>query len=155
MKIMMVASIVQGWHRGLMSVLDNRHTSGQTCWSCSKHLNQDKKRYNAWFSILYDERTLQPCGNAFSSLLRMAIRTGPHPEMHWLISWQLMLSPHCGPSATNHLNYLLVALKRYHRNWYSIVPNVLCIIQMTEILIVIDVVCEVGEYLETPSNVIL
>jgi len=34
-------------------------------------------------------------------------------------------------------------------------PNVFCIIEMTEILIMIDVVCEVGNSLETPSDVIL
>jgi len=55
----------------------------------------------------------------------------------------------------NGMNCLFVALKRHHRNSYCIVLNVFCIFEMTEILIVIDVVCEVGKSLETPSNVIL
>ena len=66
-----------------------------------------------------------------------------------------MLSPPCGPSATNHMNCLLFALKRRDQNCYCVVLNVFCTVEMTEILIVIDVVCEVGKPLEIPSNVIL
>jgi len=150
-----VASIMQGLHRRLMPLLDNHHTSSLTYRPHCKHLNQGKKPFNARFSILDDEKTLQPCGNASHSLLKEAIRTRPHPEKHCIISWWLMLSPLCGPSATNHMNCLLIALKRRHRNCYCVVPNVFCIVETTEILIVINVVCEVGKSLETRSNVIL
>jgi len=150
-----VASIVQGLHRRLIPLLDNHHASSLTYRPWCKRLNQGKKPFNARFNILDDEKTLQPCGNASSSRLKVPIRTRPHPEKHCIISWWLMLSPPCGPSATNRMNCLLNALKRRHRNCCSVVPNVFCIVETTEILIVIDVVCEVGKSLETPSNVIL
>jgi len=150
-----VVSIVRGLHRRLMPLLDNHHTSSLTYRPCCKCLNQGKKPFNARFSILNDNKTLQLCGNASRSLLKVAIRTRPHQGKHCIISWWLMLSPPCGPSATNHMNSLLIALKRRHRNCHWVVPNVFCIVQMTEILIMIDVVCEVGKSLETPSNVIL
>ena len=66
-----------------------------------------------------------------------------------------MLSPPCGPSATNHMNCLLVAMKRCDWNSYCVVLNVFCIVQRTEILNMINLVCEVGKSLKTPSNVIL
>jgi len=66
-----------------------------------------------------------------------------------------MLPPPCGHSATNHMNCFLFTLKGRHRNCYCVVPNSFCIVEATEILMVIDVVCEVGKSLETPSNVIL
>jgi len=53
------------------------------------------------------------------------------------------------------MNCLLIALKRGHWNFQWIVANVLCIVQTTEKLIVIDVLGEVGKPLETPSIVIL
>jgi hypothetical protein len=55
----------------------------------------------------------------------------------------------------NHTNCLLVGLKRRHQNSCRIELNVFCIVQTTELLIVIDIVCEVGQPLETPTNVIL
>jgi hypothetical protein len=150
-----VASIVQGLHRRLMPLLDNHHTSSSTYRPCCKRLTQGKKPFNARFSIVNDEKTLQPCRNASCSQLTVAIRTCPHPEKYCIISWWLMLSPPCGPSATNHMNCLLIALKRRRRNCYCVLQNLLCIVDNTEILIVINVVCEVGKSLETPSNVIL
>jgi len=93
--------------------------------------------------------------NESRSRLEVAIRTRPHPEKYCIISWWIMLSPPWGPCATNHMNCLLVALKELHRDCYCILPNVFCIIQMTEILTVIDEVCEVGKSLEPPSNVIM
>jgi len=155
MRLTTVASIAQGLHRRLMPLLDNHHTSSLTYRPCCKHLSQGKKPFNARFSILDDEKPLRSCGNASRSRLKEAIRTRPHPEKHCIISWWLMLSPLCGPSATNHMNCLLITLKRRHRNFYCVVPNVFCIVEMTEILIVINVVCEVGKSLETASNVIL
>jgi len=107
------------------------------------------------FGILGYKMPHQPSGYAFHSRLHVAIQTGPHPGNHWIICWWLMLSPQCGPSATNHMNCLLVALKRRHRHCYRTVPNVLCIIETNQILIVIDLVCEVGISHDTPSNVIL
>jgi len=150
-----VASIVQGLHRRLMPLLDNHHTSSLTYRPCCKRLNQGKKPFNARFSILDHEQTLQPCGNESRNRLDAAIQTRPHPEKHCTISLWLMHSPPCGPSATNHMNCLLIALKRRHRKYYRVVPNVFCIVETTEILIVLDIVCEVGKSLETPSNVIL
>jgi len=138
-----------------MSLLDNHHTSSLRYRPCCKRLNQGKKPSNAQLSILDDVKTLQPCRNSSSSRLKVAIRTHPHPEKHCIISWWLMLSPPCGPSATNHMSYLLVTLERCHQNCFHIVPKVFCIVETTDVLIVIDVVCEVGKSLETLSDVIL
>jgi len=154
-RLTMVAAIVQGLHRRLMPLLANHHTSIRMCRPSCKRLNQGKKPFNAQFSILDDEKKLQPCGNASRSRPKVAIRTRPHPENHCIISWWLKLSPPCGPSATNNMNCLLIAWKRRHRNCYCVVLNVFCIVETTEILIVIDVVCEGGKSLQTPSNVIL
>ena len=151
---MTVPSIMRGLHRRLMPLLDKHHTSSLTYRPCCKWLKKGKKPFNAQFSIIDDEKTLQSCRNASRSQLKVAIRTCPHPEKYWFICWWLMLFPPCGPSAMNHMNYLLVALKRCHQNCYWVVPNVLCIVETTEILILIDLVCEVGKSLETPSNVI-
>jgi len=75
-----VASIVQGLYRRLMPLFDNHHTSNLTYRLCCKRLNQGNKPLNVRFSILHDIKTLQPCGNASCSRLKMAIRTRPHPE---------------------------------------------------------------------------
>jgi len=155
MRLTTEASIVQELHRRLMPLLDNRHTSSLTYRTCCKRLNEGKKPFYAQFNIIDGEKTLQLCRNVSGSRLKLAIRTRPHPEKHCIMSWWLMLYPPCGPSATNHMNCLLVALIRHHWNCYCIVPNVLSIVETTAILIVIDVVCEVGKSLETPSNVIL
>jgi len=155
MRLTMVPSIVDGLQQRLMPLLDDHHTSSLTYWPCCKRLDQRKKPLNAWFSILNSEKTLQPCGNAICSWLYVAIWTRPHPEKHCIISWWLILSPPCGPTATNHMSCLLVALERGHRNCYCIVPNVFCIVETTDILIVIDILCEGGKSLKTPSNVIL
>jgi hypothetical protein len=152
---MIVAFTVQVFDQRLMPLLDNHHTSSLMYRPCCKCLNQGKKPCNTPFSILANKKTLQPCGNASRSLLKVAIRTRPHPETHCIIRLWFMLSPPCGPSATNPMNCLLIALKRRDQNCYCVVPNVFCIVEMTEILIIIDVVCEVGNSLETPSNVIL
>jgi len=66
-----------------------------------------------------------------------------------------MLSQPCRPSALNHKNCLPVTAKSHHWNSDFVVLNVFCIIEMTEILIVINVGCEVGKSLETPSNEIM
>jgi len=150
-----IASSVPRLHRRSMPLLDNHLTSCVTYRPCCKRLNQGKKPFNTQFSILEDEKTLQPCRNASCSRLKVALRTRPHPEKHCIISSWLMLSPPCGPSATNHMNCLLVALKRCHRNCYSVVLNVFCIIETTDLLIMIDIVSEAGKSLETPRNVIL
>jgi hypothetical protein len=77
-----------------------------------------------------------------------------HPVMPRIISLWVMLSPPCRPSATNHINWLLIALKRHYRNCHCVVLNVFCIVGMTEILIMVYVVCDVGKFVQTPSNVI-
>jgi len=154
-RLMPVASIVEGLDWRLMPLLNNHHTSSLTYWPYCKSLNQGKKPFNAWFSTLDDETTLHPWGNASSSRLKVAIRTCPHPEKHCIITCWLMLSPPCGPNGTNHMNCMLVALNGRHRISYCVVPKVCCIFPTTEILIVIDVVCEASKSVETPSNVIL
>jgi len=148
-------SIVHGLHRTLMPLLNNHYTSSLMYRPCCKRLNQGKKPFNTGFSILHDEKTLQLCRNVSGSQLNVALWTRPHPEKHCIISWGLMLSPCCGPSATNHMNCWLIEWKSRHRNFYCIVLNVFSILETTEILIIIDVVCEVGNSLETPCNVIL
>jgi len=141
--------------RRLMHLLDNQHTCSLTYWPCWKCLNLGTQPFNARFSVFDHKRTLQPCGTVSYSLLNVAIQTHPHAEKHCIISWWLMLSPPCGPSAMNHMNCMLVALKRRDGNCYYVLPNISCIIETTEILIVTNVVCEVGKSLETPPNVIL
>jgi len=155
LRLTTVASIMQRLHHRLMSLLDNHLTSSLTHRPGCNHLNQGKKPINAGFSILDDEMTVQPGGNSSIRQLQVAILTRPHPEKHSKISWWLMLSPPCGPSATNHMNGLCVELKRRHQNCYNIIRNVSCIVEMTQILIMLDIVSEVGKPLETPSNVIL
>jgi len=150
-----VASMVQRLDVRLMPLLDNHHTSSLTYRPCFKCLNHGKKPCTARLSILDDTKPLQLCGNASRSWLTVAIRTSPHPEKLCIMSWWQMLSPPCGPNATSHVNYLLVAFKRYHRNCYCILLNVFYIVETTEILEVIDVGCVVGKSSETPSNVIL
>jgi len=130
-RLTMVASIVQVLHLRLMSLLDNHHTSSLTFRPCCKQSNESKKPCNAGFSILDDKKSFQLCGNASSCGLKVAIWTRPHPEKHCIISWWLMLSTPCGPSATNHINCLVVALKRCHRNCYCVLPNVVCIVEMS------------------------
>jgi len=147
-----VASIMQGLHWRLMTLLNKHHTSSLTYQPCRKRLNHGKKPCTARFSILDDEKTLQPCGNMSSSRLKVTIRTKHNQEKHCIISWWLMLSPPCGPSAMNLKNCLLFALKSGHRNCYCVLPNVFCIVGTTEILIMIDIVCEVSNSPETPSN---
>ena len=53
------------------------------------------------------------------------------------------------------MNSLLIALECRQRNCYCIVPNEFCVLEMTEIPIVIDLVSELGTSLETPSSVIM
>jgi len=118
-----VASIAQRLQQRLMSLLNNNHTSSLTYWPCCKCLKQCKNNFNASFSILNDKKTLQPCANAFSCQLKVVIRTRPHPEKYSIIWWWLILSPPCGPCATNLINCLLVTLKRYHQNCHWIVPK--------------------------------
>jgi hypothetical protein len=108
-RLMTVASIVQELHGRLMHLLENHHTGTVTYQTCCIRLNQGNKRINARFSILDDEMTLQPCRNASSSELTVDIWTRSHLEKHCLMPWCFMLSPPCGPSATNHVNCLLVA----------------------------------------------
>jgi len=99
-----VASISQGLHWRLLPLLNNHHTSSLTYRPCSKRLDQGKKRCNTRLTIIDNERTLQQCGNASTSRRKVAIQTRPHLEKHCIISWWLMHSPPCGPSATNHMN---------------------------------------------------
>jgi len=152
---MTVASSFDGLHQRLMPLFHNHHTSSLTYQPCCKHLNQGKKPFNTQYSILDNKKTLQPYGNVPRSQLKAAIWTCHHHEKDCIISCWLILSPPCGPSATNNMNCLLVALKRHHWNCYCVVLNVFCIIEMTEILTIIDVVFEVGKSLEIPSNVVL
>ena len=151
----MVAYIVQGLHRPLMSLLDNHHIAGLTYLPCCKGLNQGKMPIDTRFSILDNKKTLQPYRTVNRSQLKAAIRTLPHPEQRWISSWWLMLSPPCGPSTTNNMNCLVVALKRCHHNRCCIAQNVLYIGMKTETLLVLDVVCEVGTSLESSISVTL
>jgi len=155
MRFLMVASIMPGLPRRFLSLIDTHHTSSLIYRLCWKPLNEAKMPFNDSLSILSKEKKLQTCGNLSSRWLTAAIRTRPHPEMHHPISWWLMRSPPCGPSATIHMNCLLVAFKRRHCNDCWVVSDVCCIIQTTEILILIAIVCEVSKSYATPSNVIL
>jgi len=151
----MVSFSMQVLHHRLMSLLGNHRTSSLTYQPCGKCLKKTRKPLNCRFSILDDKQTFQSSGNASRSRLEVAIWTRPHPEKHCLILWWQMLSAPSGPSATNHINCLLIAVNRRHRKCCCIVPNVFSILERTETLIMIDVLCEVGKSLETPSNVIL
>ena len=150
-----VACIVHGLNRRSRPLVDDHHTRNAMYRPCSKSLNRGRKPCNAPFSNVDAEKTLQLCGNGFSRKLKPAIWTRPHPEKHCIISWWLIHSPPCGPSATNHMNCLVVTLNRRLWNCYCTVQNVFSIIQSTEIVILIDVVGEVCKSLEKPRNVIL
>jgi hypothetical protein len=89
----------------LMPASKNHHTSSLTYRRCCKCLNTGKKPFNAQFSILNDEKTLQLYGNASRSQLNVAIRTRLYPEMHCTISWWFTLSPPCGPTANTYISY--------------------------------------------------
>ena len=154
-RLTILGSIGQWLHRMLISLLNDYHASSLMYRHCCKCLVQVEKPLNSRFSILDDEMTLQWSRNVSSSWLHVAIWTHPHPEKHCIIPWWLMVSPPCGPSETNQMNCLLFTLERLHWNCYWVVPNVFCIVERTAILIVIDIVCEVGKSLETQSNVIL
>jgi len=152
---MTVISFIQRLHWMLMSPHNTFFSGSLTDWPFCKCLNNGKNLVEVWFSILDNEKTLLKCGNACSSCLKVAIQTCPHREKYVIISWLLMPCLHCGPSTTNYQNCLLCALKRRHPTYDCFLTEVCCIIGMTEILIVIDVVCEVSKSLETPVNVIL
>jgi len=149
------ASVVQGLHQRLISFQENYYIICLTYRPWCKRLNQSKTPHNTRVSILVDKKTLHPCGNVSSSWLNVAIWTCSNPEKYCIISWWLLLALHSGPSATNLTNCLCIILKWCHWNCYRIILNVVCTIEMTEVLIVIDIVCEVGKSLETPSNLIL
>jgi len=148
-KLTMGAPIMQELHWWLMSLLENRYTSSLTNRPCCKHLNQGQKPFNAGFSINDNGITLQLCRNASCSPLTVHVWTRPHLEKHCIIGWCLIFSPLCGPSATKSMNSVVVALKRCHRNCCGVELNVFWLIQMTEVLIVIDGVCEGSKYLKT------
>jgi len=146
--------IMWGLDWRLTSLLENHHSSGLMQQRCRKCPNHGQKPFNTLFSSLKEETMLQMCENASNSWAKVAICTCPHPEKHCIISCRLLLSPPCGVSATNRMNCLHVALKWHHRHSSFVVRTVIWIIETTEMLIVIDVVCEGGKSLETPSNVI-
>jgi len=85
-RLLTAASIMQGFHRRLMPLLSNNHTSCMMYWLCCKCLNQGKKPVNAGFSILDNEMTIQPFINASHSQLEEAIQTCPNPEMYCILS---------------------------------------------------------------------
>jgi len=152
---MTVVSIVQGLYQKLIPILDNHHSGSLTYQPCWKRLNHGMKPLHTRFSVLDDDRTVQSCSNASSSQHKVAIWTCCYPEMHCIIAWWLMLSPHCEPRSINHRNCLLGAINRCHQNCNYVVTNIFWIIEATEILIMIDVVCNVSKSLEIRSNVIL
>jgi hypothetical protein len=154
-RLLTVASIMQGFHRRLMPLFDNHHTSSLTYWHWWKHLNQGKKPCDACFGIVNDKKTLPLCRNESRSAYNVCIHTRPHPDTHSIISWRLMVSAACGPSATKHMNCLLVQFIWHHRKCSYVVLNGLVIVKKTEILTMINVVCKVRESLETPHDVFL
>jgi len=107
-RIMMEASTLDVLDRRLMSLLSDHHMISLTYWPCWNRLNQGMKPFDAWFSILDDEETLPPCANGSSSRLQVAIRTHPHLGKHCINYRWLILSPPSGPSATSHMNCLLI-----------------------------------------------
>jgi hypothetical protein len=119
-KLRTVSSIVQELYRRSIPLLNNHHTCSLTYRPCCKSLNQGEKPFNAKFRILDYKKTGQLCGNVSHSQLKVAIWTRLHREKHCIISWWLILAPPCGPSATNHMNCLLIPLKRHHRNCYCV-----------------------------------
>jgi hypothetical protein len=114
---------------------------------------QSKMPFNELFSIIEDKKTLEQCGNVSRCRLTVAIPTHPHPEKNCIMTGCLLLSPPGGPSAMNYMNCLFVELKRCHWYWYRIVPDVFCVMETSEGFIVSNIVCDIGQSLETPSNV--
>jgi len=82
-----VASIVQGLFLRVMSDLDDHRCSRLTHRPCSKRLDRGKKHFNAWFSILDNEKTLQTCVNVSSSCIRKKhFRPGGMAVSEWMRS---------------------------------------------------------------------
>ena len=149
-----VISIVNWLGRRLMSLLENHWTGSLPYWPYCKCLNEAWKPFNAWLRIVDNGKALHLSGNKSCSWHQVSFWTPSHPEQHRVISWLLRLTSPCGPSATNHLNCQLVTLTRLYPNRYYNLQNVPCIDVMNDILIVINVICEVSQSLQTPSNVI-
>ena len=154
-RLITVASHVQGLYQHFTRLINAHHHTSLTYHPCYNRLNLGVKPFNTQFSILNDVKRLQLCGNTSSSWYKVAIRTCPCPGKHCISSWWLMVSPPCGPSATNRMNCLLVALKRCHQDCFYFAPNVFCIVETGEILIVILLVSEDGTSLAALTNVIL
>jgi len=155
MRFTIVASFVQELHWRLMSLLWNYHFCSLKCQPCCKCQNKDRKPFNGQVSISDDRNKVQPGSNMSSSWLTVGSQTHPHHQKHSTIWPSIILSPHCRPSATNRLNCLLVAFKSHHHNCHCVEPNKFCIIEITRILNVIDVVWEIGRSVKPPCNVIL
>lgn len=154
-RLMMVVSIMEGLHQRWMLLLDKHHTCSPLYQPCWKYLNHSKKHFNARFNILDNGKTHQLFRNECSSQHRVVIRTDPHPELQSIKASTLMCSQPCGPCGTNHMNCRLVVLNRQQRKYFCVLRDVFCIMEMTDILVVIEVACEVSKCLEPPSNVTL
>jgi hypothetical protein len=96
----------------------------------------------------------QLCGNASSGPLEVGIWTCPQREKRCIFVGWLMPSQPSGPGAMNRMNCLLVAMERHNRNWHCVIWNVFCIFVTTEMLIVLNTVCTVGQSLEIPTKII-
>jgi hypothetical protein len=99
-----------------------------------------------------EENEHQACVIGLSSQLKVSIMIHLHPETDCVTSWGLTPSASLGPSAMNHMN--LIVLKSCHQNCDSVSLNVACFVQMTGVLIVVDIVSEVGKSHIHPTNVI-
>jgi len=154
-RLTIIDSFLHGLYWRLMTLLENYYWISLRYMPCRTQPSKGQKPFDAGLNILGDEKTIQNWENASSIRLKEAIWTCPHPKKHCISPCGLLCLPPRGPSATNHLNCLLVALRRRHWNWYSIEGDVLYIAEMTEILIVMDIICEVAKCFQIPSNVIL
>jgi len=148
------ASIVQGLHQGLMCILDHLHSSSLTYWPCFTCLIHGKSPFNAWYSILDNEQTLQLRQNISNSGLKLSIRTCSHPANHCMSPWRLMSFASLWHSTTNYMNCLFVTLKRCNWNCNCTGQNVFCMADTTKILIVVNVFFEVDKSRVTPCNLI-
>jgi len=111
-----VSSIVPALNWSIMPLLDNHHASGVVYLAWFIYFKQENHAVKSPVSIDDDESTLQPGGNESRALIKKGTQTCPHPEKHFIYSFWLILSPPQGPSATNHINPLLVALKCHYLN---------------------------------------
>ena len=142
-------------HRRLMPLLDNHHTSRLTYRASCEGPKQGKKPFIARLSILdaeKDSSNVQEC--VPQSIYRGYPHLSPSSETlhHFLGAYAISA---LGTQCSELYKLLASRIEKTSPKLLLVCTKCICIREMNEILIVIDVVCEVSKFPETPSDVIL